>query len=114
MTAPALNLLTDIPGLAVGHATDLRLGSGVTVVLFDTPVVAAVQISGGAPGTRDTALLDSDATLDRVDAIVLSGGSTFGLDAGAGCRPGCASRGAARFSPGCPFRWHPRPSCSTC
>lgn len=84
MTALSLNLLTDIPGLAVGHATDLRLGSGVTVVLFDTPVVAAVRINGGAPGTRDTALLDSDATLERVDAIVLSGGSTFGLDAGGG------------------------------
>ncbi|MCK8783936.1 P1 family peptidase [Roseomonas sp. NAR14] len=79
-----LNLLTDIPGLRVGHATDLALGSGVTAVLFEGGAVAAVSIQGGAPGTRDTALLDGDATLERVDAIVLSGGSTFGLDAGGG------------------------------
>ncbi|MDB5369079.1 MAG: peptidase [Roseomonas sp.] len=79
-----MNLLTDIPGLRVGHATDLVLGSGVTAVLFDTPAVASVIVSGGAPGTRDTDLLRTDATVERVDAIVLSGGSTFGLDAAGG------------------------------
>jgi L-aminopeptidase/D-esterase-like protein len=79
-----LNLLTDISGLSVGHATDLVLGSGVTAVLFDQPAVAAVQIGGGAPGTRDTDLLRAEMTVERVDAIVLSGGSTFGLDAAGG------------------------------
>src|ERR1700712_2082458 len=79
-----LNLLTDIPGIAVGHATDLRLGSGVTAILFDEPTVASVAVTGGAPGERDTALLSTDATIERVNAIVLSGGSTFGLDAAGG------------------------------
>ncbi len=78
------NLLTDIPGVRVGHATDLVLGSGVTAIVFDQPVVASVQIGGGAPGTRDTDLLRTDMTAERVDAIVLSGGSTFGLDAAGG------------------------------
>jgi len=80
------NLLTDIEGVSVGHATDLRLGSGVTAILFDRPAVASVAILGGAPGTRDTALLDPAATVERVDAIILSGGSTFGLDAGGGAQ----------------------------
>ncbi|EHM01958.1 peptidase family T4 [Acetobacteraceae bacterium AT-5844] len=79
-----LNLLTDIPGLQVGHATDLALGSGVTAILFDKPAVAAVHVGGGAPGGRDTDLLRTDMTVERVDAIVLSGGSTFGLDAAGG------------------------------
>lgn len=79
-----LNLLTDIPGLQVGHATDLALGSGVTAILFDKPVVAAVHVGGGAPGGRDTDLLRTDMTVERVDSIVLSGGSTFGLDAAGG------------------------------
>ncbi len=80
------NLLTHIAGVAVGHATDLRLGSGVTAILFDAPAVASVVILGGAPGTRDTALLEPEMTVERVDAIVLSGGSTFGLDAGGGAQ----------------------------
>ncbi|MCQ4159562.1 P1 family peptidase [Roseomonas sp. GC11] len=83
MTAP-LNLLTDIAGLAVGHATDLVLGSGVTAILFDRPAVAALHLGGGAPGGRDTDLLHPAATVQAVDAIVLSGGSTFGLDAAGG------------------------------
>lgn len=80
------NLLTDIAGIAVGHATDLRLGSGVTAILFDSPAIASVAILGGAPGTRDTALLEPEMTVERVDAIILSGGSTFGLDAGGGAQ----------------------------
>jgi len=78
------NLLTDIPGLAVGHATDLALGSGTTVVLFDRPAVASVAVLGGAPGGRDTHMLEADSTVDAVDALVLSGGSAFGLDAAGG------------------------------
>lgn len=78
------NLLTDIAGVAVGHATDLALGSGVTAVLFDAPAVASVAVLGGAPGGRDTQMLEPDMTVQSVDAIVLSGGSAFGLDAAGG------------------------------
>jgi len=79
-----LNLLTDIAGLIVGHATDLSLGSGVTAIIFDEPATASVSVLGGAPGSRDTALLEPEMTIDRVDAICLSGGSCFGLDAAGG------------------------------
>src|SRR3972149_11418705 len=78
------NLITDIPGLRVGHAGDAKLGSGTTVVLFDSAVVASVDVRGGGPGTRETALLDPAQTVDGIDAIVLSGGSAFGLDAASG------------------------------
>jgi L-aminopeptidase/D-esterase-like protein len=79
-----LNLLTDIAGIEVGHATDPALGSGVTAILFDPPVVASVSALGGAPGGRDTALLEPEMSVERIDAIVLSGGSAFGLDAAGG------------------------------
>jgi D-aminopeptidase len=78
------NLLTDVPGLKVGHAADARLGSGATVVVFDTPAVASIDVRGGGPGTRETALLDPAQTVEGIDAIVLSGGSAFGLDAASG------------------------------
>lgn len=78
------NLLTDIDGVAVGHATDLALGSGVTAILFDAPAVAGVAMLGGSPGSRETALLEPEMNVQRVDAIVLSGGSAFGLDAAGG------------------------------
>ena len=78
------NLITDIPGLKVGHAGDAKLGSGTTVVVFDKPVTASVDVRGGGPGTRETALLDPAQTVDGIDAIVLSGGSAFGLDAASG------------------------------
>ena len=78
------NLLTDVVGVSVGHATDLALGSGVTAILFDRPASAAVCVLGGAPGGRDTGLLAPEMTVDAVDAIVLSGGSAFGLDAAGG------------------------------
>src|SRR6476660_6537251 len=80
------NLITDIPGLAVGHAEDAALGSGSTVVVFDAPVVASVDVRGGGPGTRESALLDPAMTVERIDAIVLSGGSAFGLDAASGAQ----------------------------
>ena len=79
-----LNLITDIPGLAVGHAQDEKLASGVTAVLFDEPTVASVAVLGGAPGTRDTDMLDPDKSVHGIDAVVLSGGSAFGLDAAGG------------------------------
>ena len=80
------NLITDIPGLRVGQAHDAKLGSGVTVVLFDTAVTASVDVRGGGPGTRETALLDPAQTVEGIDAIVLSGGSAFGLDAASGAQ----------------------------
>lgn len=80
------NLITDVPGLKVGHAEDVRLGSGSTVVVFDAPAVASVDIRGGGPGTRESALLDPAQTVEGIDAVVLSGGSAFGLDAASGAQ----------------------------
>src|ERR1039458_3154147 len=78
------NIITDIPGLRVGHAGDVKLGAGTPVVIFDAAVVASVDVRGGGPGTRETALLDPAQTVEGIDAIVLSGGSAFGLDAASG------------------------------
>src|SRR4029453_18598180 len=80
----ARNLITDVAGVRVGHADDAKLGSGVTVVVFDTPGVAAADLRGGGPGTRESALLDPAMTVERIDGIALSGGSAFGLDAATG------------------------------
>ena len=87
------NLLTDVAGLRVGNAHDTRLNSGVTVVLCDAPTVAAVHVAGGAPGTRETDLLAPENTVRAVDALVLSGGSAFGLDAASGVQAFLRSRG---------------------
>ena len=87
------NLITDVPGLSVGHAADASLGSGATVVLFGEPAVAAVDIRGGGPGTRETDLLHPAATVERIDAIALSGGSAFGLEAAAGVMAWLAEQG---------------------
>jgi L-aminopeptidase/D-esterase-like protein len=78
------NLITDVAGVRVGHAGDAKLGSGVTAVIFDEPAVASFDLRGGAPGTRETALLDPAQTTSGIDAIALSGGSAFGLDAASG------------------------------
>ena len=78
------NLITDVEGVRVGHADDDKLGSGATVVLFDRPAVAAADLRGGGPGTRESALLDPAMTVERIDAIALAGGSAFGLDAASG------------------------------
>ena len=80
----ARNLITDVAGVRVGHTDDRTLGSGTTVVIFDRPAVAAADIRGGGPGTRESALLDPAATVERIDAITISGGSAFGLDAASG------------------------------
>ncbi|MFZ1920337.1 MAG: P1 family peptidase, partial [Xanthobacteraceae bacterium] len=78
------NLITDVAGVRVGNADDRRLGSGSTVVVFDEPAVGSVDVRGGGPGTRETALLDPAQTVEGIDAITLSGGSAFGLDAASG------------------------------
>jgi len=87
------NLLTDIPGVRVGHAEDAEIASGVTAVIFDEPAVASIDIRGGGPGTRDAALLGLANTVDRVDAIALSGGSAFGVEAGGGVQAWLAEHG---------------------
>jgi len=81
-----LNLITDIAGLAVGNAEDGDGGSGTTVLIAERPMTAAVDIRGGAPGTSETDLLAPEYTVEHVDAIVLSGGSAFGLAAADGVR----------------------------
>lgn len=78
------NLITDVQGLRVGHAQDDQIKTGTSVILCDTPSVAAVQVLGGGPGTRETDLLEPHNTVERVHAICLSGGSAFGLDAAGG------------------------------
>src|ERR1700690_4062112 len=87
------NLLTDISGVRVGHADDRALASGVTAIVFDKPAVAAMDVRGGAPGTREGALLDLANTVERIDAIALSGGSAFGLEAGGGIQAWLAEQG---------------------
>ena len=76
--------ITDVAGLRVGNADDSRLASGVTAIVFDEPAVGSIDIRGGGPGTRETALLDPAQTVSGIDAITLSGGSAFGLDAAGG------------------------------
>jgi L-aminopeptidase/D-esterase-like protein len=87
------NLLTDIAGVRVGHAEDAKVASGVTAILFDQPAVAAIDVRGGGPGTREGSLLDLASTQDRVDAIALSGGSAFGIEAGGGVQAWLAEQG---------------------
>jgi L-aminopeptidase/D-esterase-like protein len=87
------NLLTDIAGVRVGHADDAALASGVTAVIFDQPAVASMDVRGGGPGTREGALLDLANTVERIDALALSGGSAFGLEAGGGVQAWLAEQG---------------------
>ncbi len=81
MTPGPRNLITDIAGLRVGNAEDATLKSGTTVLVGAAPFVASVAVMGGAPGTRETDLLEPDKMAPAVDALVLSGGSAFGLAA---------------------------------
>ncbi|MEZ5779018.1 MAG: P1 family peptidase [Paracoccaceae bacterium] len=84
MRPGARNLITDVAGLRVGNAEDHAIRSGATVLLGDRPFVSAVHVMGGAPGSRETDLLAPDKLVQEVDALVLSGGSAFGLDAASG------------------------------
>ena len=87
------NLLTDIAGVRVGHADDAKLASGVTAIIFDRPAVAAIDVRGGGPGTRESTLLDPANTVESIDAIALGGGSAFGLDAAGGVQAWLAEHG---------------------
>jgi hypothetical protein len=95
-TSGPRNLITDVPGILVGQAEDRAAITGTTVVLAEAPAVAAVDVRGGAPGSRETELLGPATLVERVDAIVLSGGSAFGLDAASGV-DGLACRTRSRF-----------------
>ena len=88
-----LNLITDVAGLRVGNAHDAGLKSGVTVLTAGAPFAAAVHVMGGAPGTRETDLLAPDRLVQAVDALVLSGGSAFGLAACDGVADGLRAAG---------------------
>ena len=87
------NLITDVAGLRVGNAQDDALKSGCTVLVGDAPFTAAVHVMGGAPGTRETDLLAPDRLVQQVDALVLSGGSGFGLDSSSGVADGLRRMG---------------------
>jgi D-aminopeptidase len=93
------NLLTDVPGILVGNAEDARAATGVTVAVFEHSVVASVATLGGAPGSRAVSMLEPEMTHGLVDAVVLSGGSLFGLDAAGGVSAVlCAQGKGAQFA----------------
>jgi L-aminopeptidase/D-esterase-like protein len=89
----ARNLITDVPGLTVGQAEDARARSGVTVILPVDRAVCAVDMRGGAPGTRETDALAPENLVEAVDAVVLSGGSVYGLAAADGAVAWLGARG---------------------
>ena len=87
------NLITDVPGLLVGNAQDTALKSGATVLLGPDQLTGSYCAMGGAPGTRETDLLEPDKSVAKIDAITLSGGSTYGLDAASGVVSGLREQG---------------------
>ncbi len=93
------NTITDVPGIAVGNAEDAAVRSGVTVILPTDPAVASVDLRGGGTGTRELALLEPEGVVEHIHALVLSGGSAFGLDAASGVMSWLAARGRG-FSAG--------------
>lgn len=87
------NLITDVPGVLVGNAEDMKAATGATVAIFEGGAVASVVTTGGAPGSRMVTSLEPEMMSGQVDAVVLSGGSVYGLDAAGGatavlCRQG--------------------------
>ena len=87
------NLITDVAGLKVGNSQVNFFKTGSTVLVGDVPFTASVHVMGGAPGTKETDLLAPDKTVDKIDALVLSGGSAFGLDACSGVMDGLRKMG---------------------
>ena len=88
-----MSSITDVPGVRVGHWSDEVGRTGCTVALLPAGTVASGEVRGGAPGTREWALLSPERLVDRVDAVVLSGGSAFGLAACDGVARWCEERG---------------------
>ena len=92
------NLITDVAGVLVGNAQDARAATGATVVVFEKSTVASVATLGGAPGDRAVTLLEPEMTRGLIDAVVLSGGSLYGLDAAGGATSVlCAQGKGAQF-----------------
>nr|WP_070960379.1 P1 family peptidase [Hyphomonas sp. Mor2] len=99
------NLITDVPGLRVGNAQDEAVLTGTTVIACDEAAVAAVAVAGGGPGTRETDLLSPDKLVEAINAIVLSGGSAYGLAAADGVAARLGQQGigfAMSEAPGVP------------
>ena len=94
MTPGKKNLITDIAGIQVGHAADVNLRSGVSVIVPDTPAVIGVSSLGGGPGTRETDALKPETLVSEAHAVVLAGGSVFGLDAASGVTAAMGLKGA--------------------
>lgn len=92
MTGPK-NLITDVPGVLVGNAHDAQLASGVTVALLEDPAAVSGAVLGGAPGSRESALFEPETLVQSVQALVLSGGSAYGLDAASGVQAWLRERG---------------------
>src|SRR6184192_677257 len=86
--------ITDIPGIHVGHDTNLEAGTGCTIILCDTPAVGGVDVRGGAPATRETDLLHPMHLVEEVHAVLLTGGSAYGLDAASGVMRYLEERGS--------------------
>jgi L-aminopeptidase/D-esterase-like protein len=95
-------VITDVPGLRVGHWTDPVAATGCTVVLFPAGTVASGEVRGGAPATREFALLEPGRMVDGIDALVLTGGSAFGLAAADGVMRFCEERGMGFATPAGP------------
>ena len=97
------NLITDVAGLRIGNAEDHKIRTGVTVLVADAAFAAVADIRGGAPGTRDVEGLDPVSLVDGIDAITLSGGSAFGLDAPSGVQSWLRAKGRGfQIAPGAP------------
>ncbi|HET6949810.1 MAG TPA: P1 family peptidase [Acidimicrobiales bacterium] len=94
--------VTDVAGIRVGHVTDAAAVTGCTVVLFPDGTVASGEARGGAPATRELALLDPARMMDRIDALVLTGGSAFGLATADGVVRFCEERGLGFVTPAGP------------
>ncbi len=110
-TAPLGGAITDVAGVKVGHFTDTRRPTGCTVLITEEGATAGVDVRGAAPGTRETDLLNPTNLVDRVHAIMLAGGSAFGLEAATGAvrfleEKGIGFRQDRRACPSCPRR-HP-------
>jgi L-aminopeptidase/D-esterase-like protein len=95
-------VITDVAGVRVGHWTDAEAATGCTVVLFPDGTVASGEVRGGAPATREFDLLDPARTVARIDALLLTGGSAFGLAAADGVMRWCEERGVGFPTPAGP------------
>lgn len=94
--------IRDVPGVSIGHTTHLPPRTGCTVIAFDAPALTAAEVRGAAPGTRELDLLATGATVQRADAILLTGGSAFGLRAAEGVMTALANLGRGVQTPAIP------------